>query len=177
MMDSKYISIAQHFGGNKDFQSWVRRQRRFILQSERTSKSDKSLVFDALLMALRFVSLQCTWWSSLSGWSSVTLKSQPTGFITTLITAAPARSASNLTNQGKELCEAFHELRLKQTRGRPTAHPTASHDFFLSPCYKVQCYTLTGGCLTISTMFYYLARTWLLWCLSSSLLSNNGTRT
>lgn len=66
-----------------------------------TSKFDERFVSHALLTASSFASLQRTWRSSLTRWSSVTLKSQPTGFITTLIIAALARSVSSLSHLWK----------------------------------------------------------------------------
>lgn len=87
-------SVARNFRSNKDFQSQVKWQRSFFLSRQRTSNLDERFVSDALLTAPSFVSLQCTWQRSLTRWSSVTLKSQPTGFITTLIIVALMHSAS-----------------------------------------------------------------------------------
>lgn len=136
MMESKYYLSSTTFRGNKDFQSWEQKDF-FFLSSRSTSKFDERFVSNALLTAPSFVSLQCTWWSSLTGWSSVTLKSHPTGFITTLIIVALAHSARSLSHLWREeLSRAFHELRPKQTKGQSAAHPAASHDLPLSPCYK-----------------------------------------
>lgn len=63
-----------------------------------TSRLDDRFVSDALLTAPSLASLQWTWWSSLIRWSSVTLKSRPTGFITTFIIVALVRSGSHLSH-------------------------------------------------------------------------------
>lgn len=116
-------SVARNFRSNKDFQSQVKWQRSFFLSRQRTSNLDERFVSDALLTAPSFVSLQCTWQRSLTRWSSVTLKSQPTGFITTLIIVALMHSASTTSHlwKGRAHSRTFHELRPNQTRGKWTA--------------------------------------------------------
>lgn len=147
-------SVAWHLRGNKDFHSRVRRQRSFFkiffCQAGGTSKFDERFVSDALLPAPSSVSLQCTWCSSLAGWSSVTLKSRPTGFITTLIIVALVRSQGTLSHLWKGRAQqgfSWIKTRAGQRPADGTSHYLAW--FPLSPCYKVLSCSQTWDYLTI----------------------------